>query len=196
LGSHAAVQVLVLVRVGEGDNESGMQAPSERAARLSRTPGRRNAIREVGLLPGGRIGRLERDLAGTALGAPGPGIISGAGGTNQPRVGLPGPHAQPVAATGSWSSTTTMDVDDDDDGLGVGEGAKIPSSARCRPLPCWSPATTCGAEPRAGPNHPVSRGMSGHDRWVSTPQNPIRWIELSGPPDRCLCRSPVHAATL
>ena len=50
-------------------------------------------------------------------------------------------------------------------------GAKIPSSARCRPLPCWSPAT-CDAEPRAGPNHPVSRGVSGHDRWVSTPQKP------------------------
>ena len=41
-------------------------------------------------------------------------------------VGLPGPHAEPVAATGSWSSTTTMDVDDDDDGLGVGQGGEDP----------------------------------------------------------------------
>ena len=62
------------------------------------------------------------------------------------------------------------------------------------PLPCWSPATR-DAEPRARPNHLVSRGMSGPDRWVSTPQNPIRWTELSERPDRCLCRSPVDAAT-
>ena len=110
-------------------------------------------------------------MAGTVLGAPGPRIISGAGGQTSRELGCPdhtlNQWRRPAVgqARRRWTLMTTMTA------WASARGAKIPSSARCRPLPCWSPAT-CDAEPRAGPNHPVSRGVSGHDRWVSTPQEP------------------------
>jgi len=50
VGQHAAGQVLV--RDGEGDNEAVRQAPSERTAWPSRTPGGEMPP-EVGLAPGG-----------------------------------------------------------------------------------------------------------------------------------------------
>ena len=143
-------------------------APWERTAWPSRTPGGETPP-EVGLAQAG-IGRLERDWQhGTRC----PGQASSAGlGGQTAGVGLPGPHAHQVRrpavgqARRRWTlMMMTMTA------WASARGAKIPSSARCRPLPCWSPAT-CDAEPRAGPNRPVGRGVSGHDRWVSTPQKP------------------------